>query len=88
MPENIFSEIWDKIIDNEGNTFHTITGVKFTYKIKGNMLVTSRTSRKIHKNDFETAFNLRPLDKPSALKKTNVQGQSYVWAILTDNRII
>ena len=82
-----FNDIWENIISNEGNKFYTITGIEFIYKITGNILETSRTNRKIHKNCFETAFNISPLSKPSDLKKTSVQGSSYVYAILTDNRI-
>jgi hypothetical protein len=82
-----FNDIWEVIIANEGKKFHTITGKEFTYKINGNTLETSRANRKLHKNGFETAFKMKHLSKPSDLNGTTVQGSSYVYAILTDNRI-
>jgi len=38
---NNFNNIWNKIIINEGNTFHTIRGKKFKYRINGNVLITN-----------------------------------------------
>ncbi|MDR2717052.1 MAG: hypothetical protein LBB89_03175 [Treponema sp.] len=81
-----FYIIWNNIIANEGNTFYTISGKEFTYRINGNFLITDRTERNIPKNDIEKAFNSLPLNGPSEINNL-VQGPSYVWAILNDNRI-
>ena len=81
-----FIDIWNNIIANEGNLFYTIKGKEFTYKVNGNKIITSRTSRNITKNDIEKAFNLLPLTGPSVINNL-VQGPSYVWSILNDKRI-
>jgi len=84
---NNFDNVWNKIVINEGNIFHTIRGKKFKYRIFGNILIPNRTVRNIHKNNFEKAFNELPLEGPGRISNL-VQGSSYVWAILNDNRII
>jgi hypothetical protein len=81
-----FNNIWNRIIANEGNLFHTINGKEFKYKINGSTLITNRTSRHITQKNIEKAFNLLPLKGPGEINNT-VQGPSYVWAILNDKRI-
>jgi len=87
MPEITINDIWNKIIANEKNLFHTKTGLEFTYSINNNTLTPSRTEWNISKNDIEKAFNLLPLDGPGEINNI-LQGPAYVWALLNDNRII
>jgi len=87
MPIITFNDVWINIMSNEGNIFHTKNGKEFTYSISNNILITSRTVWNIPKNDIEKAFNLLPLAGPGEIKNI-VQGPSYIWALLHDNRII
>jgi hypothetical protein len=79
--------IWKKIIDNQGKTFYTIRKLQFTYTVDGNYLKTSRTDYNLSKTDFKKALSHYPYESPSILKDI-IQGPSYVWGILHDERII
>ena len=87
MPEISFNEVWNKIISNEGNIFHTKLGLEFTYRINNDILIPSRTAYNIQKNEIKKAFDLLPLSGPGEINNI-VRGPSYVWAILNDKRII
>lgn len=82
-----FNEVWERIINNSGQTFKTITGKDFTYSIINNYFLPSRTKYKISKENFEKAYKMLPLDGPGQINNI-VRGPSYVWAVLNDKRII
>jgi hypothetical protein len=81
-----FEEVWDRLRSNEGNLFHTISGLDFQYHITGNMLETTRTDYHLSKQDFARAFSLVPIPNPGTINRL-VRGPSYIWAILHDERI-
>lgn len=83
--DNMFSNVWNKIVSHEGQVFTQIRGKEFTYRIVGNSIIPSTTNRNIHMNQFEKAYELMPLKNTSTIQ--NLQGPSYLFAILTDNRI-
>ena len=80
-----FETVWTRICEHEGDGFVTKTGVPFTYSMNGNKLTPSTTIRSIPKSNFEKAFARMPLEKTTQLR--DVQGASYVFAIMTDERI-
>jgi len=82
-----FDEVWNRIKQNEGYLFKTISGLDFTYKINNNILVPSRTNYPLGKSDFKKAFDLMPIKGPGEINKI-VRGPAYIWAILNDSRII
>lgn len=41
--------VWHRILLHEGSTFHTKTGLPFTYNVRGDALETARTPRLLHK---------------------------------------
>jgi len=91
-----FEEVWNRIIALQGQTFHTIRGLPFTYKIEGKLVWIVRENRTIplalHKNNFAGSYQtlaLHRIDGPGALQemRPTAFGTSYVWAILTDPRI-
>lgn len=84
---NSFEDVWTRIMNSQGNTFKTKTGLKFTYEILAGYLITSRTKYKLRKEDFKRAFDLLPLGGPGEINNI-VRGPAYVWAILNDTRII
>ena len=65
-------KIWNWIIENEGENFKQIKGKEFTYQIVGNGLKLSTTNQMISKSVIEKAIG----------------APSYLYAILTDKRII
>jgi hypothetical protein len=81
-----FDEVWNNILLNEGNIFHTIKGLEFTYRINNDVLIPSRTRYNIPKNDIREAYHLLPLAGPGKINRI-IRGPSYVWAILNDARI-
>lgn len=82
-----FEDVWKAICEREGEIFHTIRGLPFTYKIHRDTLMVSRTHWQISKINFQKAYSLLPLKGPGEINQI-VQGPAYVWAILNDNRIM
>jgi hypothetical protein len=60
-------------------------GGEFTYDVPGNFVNLPRTNRHIPRKDFEEAYNNFPLKNTSVLQ--HLQGPSYIYAILSDERI-
>lgn len=87
MEDIMFNEVWNRIIQNEGATFKTKTGIEFKYEICKDGLITSRTTYKLSKSDFKKAFDILPLDGPGKINDI-VRGPAYIWAILNDKRIL
>ncbi len=82
-----FETIWNRVIGNQGNPFQTIENKEFTYKVVGNRLICSRVKYNIRKKDFELVYNIWPVNGPGAIP-ANINGRSYVWAVLNDERIL
>lgn len=82
----MFDTIWNRIVANQGNTFHLVGGKDFSYKIIGKAVSISRARAPIYRSDFERAYHKLPLPGPGEITKA-VRGASYVWAILHDPRI-
>jgi hypothetical protein len=78
--------VWQRIVACEGETFHQVRGNPFTYRVAGQAIVPNRTPRLIPKSHFEKALALMPFRSTSDLQ--HLQGPSYLYAILTDARII
>lgn len=81
-----FENIWRRIREHEGDIFYTITGLKFTYSIEGDIFHPSRTDYNISKADFEKAYAMMPIKGPGGINNI-VRGPAYVWAVLHDSRI-
>ena len=81
-----FITIWNNILEHEGETFYTVTGKPCSYKILGNQIVLQNTNRNIPRSNIEKAL---AVINPSVSKfeRINLQGPSYIMAIITDPRI-
>ncbi len=77
--------LWERIIENEGQTFQQIKGGEFTYAVKGNVIELSRTNRSVSKSTFIEALKYVPLSNTVPLQQ--LQAPSYLFAILMDSRI-
>jgi hypothetical protein len=81
-----FAEVWQRIVDLEGETFNTIRGLPFEYVIDKDALIPSRTDYRLSRGNFEKAFARVPIAQPREISN-DVRGPSYVWAILHDARV-
>lgn len=86
MAKSGFQPVWQRIVSCAGLQFRTITGLAFTYTVKGQVLRPSRTRYNLPRSEFEKAYNLMPLTGPGQINRI-VRGPAYVYAILTDPRI-
>ena len=75
-----------RIMQNQGQVFHTITNLPFTYEVQKELLLVNRANYKIPLSDISKALQLLPCAGPGAIGKT-VHGPSYIWAILNDPRV-
>ena len=78
-------EMWAHIVAHQGQTFRQVRGGEFTYEIRGNAVCPDRTNRHIHRKNFEKALERMPFENTVPLQ--DLQGPSYVFAILKDPRI-
>ena len=82
----MYDSIYEKLKRLEGEIFHTVKGLPFTYRfVDDSMIQTSRTTFKIHIANFEKALNVK-FKNICELEKAGVFGPSYVFAIITDSR--
>ena len=81
-----FYEVMERIKAQQGERFHTKTGLEFTYDIRENGFFPSRTEYRISLSDIEKAFSLVPFDGPGVVNDI-VKGPAYLWAVLHDKRI-
>lgn len=80
-----FETIWQRIVSNQGNTFVLKRGAEFTYAVVHGCVLPNRTNRQLPKSQFQLAWGRLPLAGPGELQ--DLQGPSYLYAILVDSRI-
>ena len=78
--------IWERICRHEGETFRQIRGKEFTYTVNGNSIKLSTTNYNIAKSTFEKALAFLPLENTVPIQ--HLSAPSYLYAILTDSRIL
>lgn len=73
------------ICNREVEAFYTITNIEYNYVVKCNyVLINNDSRRKITESNLESALEI---ENPTP-SKTNFRGQSYIYGIITDYRII
>jgi len=80
-----FEGIWSRTLLAAGEEFLTITGKPFTYAIVRGAVVLENTARVLARSQFERAAVRASISGPGQLQ--DLQGPSYVFAILTDRRV-
>lgn len=80
-----FDTVWHRIVTLQGETFYQKRGQPFRYGISGNSVVPSTTNRQLPRSHFARAYQRSPIDGPGQLQ--DLQGRSYLYAILTDARV-
>ena len=78
--------IWRNIVSHEGETFYKKRGEPFKYSVIANRIKLSTTNRDISKGVFQQALEYMPLEKTTPIQ--HLQAPSYLFAILTDRRIL
>ena len=74
-----------RIVALEGEEFRQKRGRPFRYAISGSSLIPSTTNRQLPRSHFARAYERSPLNGPGQLQ--DLQGPSYLYAILTDSCI-
>jgi hypothetical protein len=77
--------VWVNLRAQAGAEFRTITGRPFSYDCLGNALQLRNTARNIAKSQIAKALTRWPVTGPGALQ--DLQGPSYLFALLSDPRI-
>ena len=77
--------VWSRIRQHEGEGFQLIRGDVFTYEMFDNYLLPVGRVRHLSRTNFGKALVRVPLDGYQSVK--DLQGPSYVYAILMDPRI-
>ncbi len=78
-------KVWANIRKHEGESFYTVTNIEYRYVFKDNcILINNDPRRRITKASFEQALEI---ENPTP-SKINLRGQSYIYGIITDSRII
>lgn len=77
--------VWSRIERHAGEEFRQVRGATFTYRVAGAAVHPSRTTRALARSQFAKALGRFPLAGPGDLR--DLQGPSYLYAILTDPRI-
>ena len=82
---NQIDKVWANICKYEGDVFYTKNHLQYTYIVKDNYVIINIPSKtKITKNYFEKALEV---NNPTPTK-INLRGQSYIYGIITDCRIV
>ena len=80
--------VWNNIKRCEGEAFHTVTGIEYTYVVYTDyLLVNNLASRRITKDMIATATAIHN-PTPRKIGLEGCRGPSYIWGIITDKRII
>lgn len=90
-----FGHVWDLIIKYSGQDtqprFQTKRDLPLTYDLVDDYVIPSRTAWRIPKANFELYYDRGPVDGPGGILKDEtlkkIQGPSYLWAIMHDERI-
>ena len=82
----MIEQTWQRIVENEGNVFTQIRGKQFTYTVVGKSIKLTTTNQLVAKSQFEKAVPFLPLSNTIPIH--HLRAPSYIYAILTDKRII
>ena len=77
--------LWLRLRQHEGETFTQMRGGTFTYAVSSSAVIPDRTNRSLPCGDFQKALEMVPLTSTVPLQR--LQGPSYLYALLMDDRI-
>jgi hypothetical protein len=77
--------VWSRIAAHAGEDFRLVRGDLFQYEVPGNYLLPVGRVRHLSRTNFAKALDRLPLENTRSV--SDLQGPSYVYAILMDSRI-
>ncbi|MGA2531041.1 MAG: hypothetical protein ABSG36_18015 [Acidimicrobiales bacterium] len=80
------NDLWARIYAQQGEVFYQKRGQPFTYSVISTSLLPSTTNRMLPRSQSEEALGRLPVSGPGELN--DLQGPSYLYAILTDPRAV
>jgi hypothetical protein len=80
-----FIATWRRVQQHAGQAFTTVRGKPFRYSASEGGIYMLTTNRVLPRADFEEALRRMPVSGPGALQ--DLQGPSYIYAILNDPRV-
>jgi len=80
-----FETVWRRVEAHAGQSFRQKRGGEFTYEVRSGTVWPDRTNRALSRSQFAQAFKHVPLSSTVPLQQ--LQGPSYLYAILMDDRI-
>lgn len=79
--------VWSNILKCENESFMTIRGFSYTYKVYDcYILINNDKKRRITKNSIARTLLIKN-PTPSKINAEGIWGSSYIYGIITDNRI-
>ena len=78
--------VWRRIEACAGTDFRTVRGIRFTYAALPRTVRLLNTNRSISRTQVERALERWPVSSPKELH--DLQGPSYLFAILADVRVL
>lgn len=82
-------DVWRRVSRHEGELFHTVKGLPFTYKVEGIGIWFfrdgKRVNRKLTRAQFEVALSRCPLKRTTEIN--DLMDYPYLFALLNDGRI-
>lgn len=85
MPE--LTQVWSRIESFAGQTFRLKRGKAFTYSVASGAIHLHTTNRMIPRSDIRRCLERLPFSDTTVPNGLGVQGPSYVYAIMMDERI-
>jgi len=79
-------DVWNRIVACAGQSFRQIRGKEFTYTACGNYIALDTTNQNLTRSEVAKALPYLPLTSTAAIQ--HLRAPSYVYALLTDPRII
>jgi hypothetical protein len=87
--EDLCDAVWRGIQSHQGEQFHTVRGVPFTFQVEGSVIWffrgRKRVNRKLTRAQVELAISRCPLK--SAAEIRGLMDSPYLFALLMDRRI-
>lgn len=83
MQNTEYESFWELLIQHQGETFYTVKGLEFQYRIAGGELFVNRKAKSITRATVEKAL-VKVRSTPEAVtgpKSLGVFGAPYIWAL-------
>ena len=88
--EKAQDQLWDELIRLEGQNFHTVKGLEYTYHIRGNEMFVSRKTKSITKASVNLALEkiIELEGVVAGPKKLECFGASYLYPVFIEMGLI